>query len=131
MKIAKEVALWIICLFLAYVFVKAGAQKFSGSSGWARAFHFWGYPVWFRIMIGGCEISATLLLLYRRTAAAGALLIAAVMIGGMATHVLVQHRPGQVTNELFPLLLATIVFIARRWELLFFGRRPSPVPVVD
>ena len=113
-KNAKEVVLWVMCLFLVYVFFKAGVQKFSNTSGWAHAFHAWGYPVWFRAIVGAAEISAALLLLYKRLAALGALLIMAVMLGGMGTHIVVQHRPGQATNEIFPLLLATIIFIGRR-----------------
>jgi uncharacterized membrane protein YphA (DoxX/SURF4 family) len=121
-KTAKEVVLWLMCLFLVYVFLKAGMQKFSNASGWARAFHVWGYPVWFRVLVGIVEISAALLLLYKRLAALGALLIVAIMLGGMATHIMVQHRPGQITSEVFPLLLATIIFIARR-RLLPLPRR--------
>src|SRR3954467_4786316 len=117
MRIAKEVALWVICLFLVYVFVKAGADKFSDSSGWAKAFRFWGYPVWFRILIGVTEIAAALSLLYKRTAGLGAVLIVMVMLGGMATHI-VTNRPKQVTSEIFPLTLAAIVFLGRRKEML-------------
>jgi putative oxidoreductase len=116
-RVLKEVALWVICLFLVYVFLKAGADKFSDSSGWARAFRFWGFPVWFRILVGATEIAAALMLLYKRTAGYGAMLIALVMLGGMATHV-ITNRPKQVTSEIFPLTLATIVFFGRRKELL-------------
>lgn len=114
MKLAKEIALWVVSLFLAYVFVKAGVQKFSNGSGWARAFALWGYPVWFRIFIGVVEVVAALCLLYRRSAALGALLIVLVMLGAMGTHIIIQHRPAQVTNEVFPLALAVVIFAARR-----------------
>jgi putative oxidoreductase len=126
MKLAKEVALWAICLFLVYVFVKAGADKFSDTSGWSKAFRFWGYPVWFRILIGVTEIGAALLLLHKRTVGFGAMLIAVVMLGGMATHV-ATNRPKQVTSEIFPLTLATIVFIGRRKQMLLPRRSPRPV----
>jgi putative oxidoreductase len=113
-KTIKEVVLWVLCLFLVYVFFRAGVDKFSNASGWAHAFHVWGYPVWFRVLVGIAEVSAALLLLYKRLAALGALLIMAVMLGGMGTHIMVQHRPAQATNEIFPMLLATIIFIGRR-----------------
>ena len=58
MRIAKETALWLISLFLVYVFAKEGLHKFSDSSGWARAFQMWGYPVWFRVLVGIAEVSA-------------------------------------------------------------------------
>ena len=117
MRVAKEIALWVICLFLVYVFLKAGGQKFFDDSGWSRAFRFWGYPVWFRILVGITEVAAALLLLYPRTAALGALMIIAVMLGGMGTH-MATGRPKQVTSEVFPLTLATVVLIGRRKRLL-------------
>lgn len=112
-KIAKEIGLWAVCIFLVYVFSRAGIAKFSEHSGWAHAFHVWGYPVWFRILVGCMECAAVLLLLYKRTAALGAALIIIVMLGAMATHAFIQHRPQQATNELFPLALGCIVFLGR------------------
>jgi len=122
MRIAKEVALWVICLFLAYIFIKAGVQKFDDGSGWSRAFRFWGFPLWFRILIGVTEVAAALLLLHPRTASLGALMIMVVMLGGMATHI-VTKRPGQVRSEVFPLTMATVVFFGRRKQML-----PLPAP---
>ena len=121
MRIAKEVVLWVLCLFLTYVFIKAGLQKFSDSSGWAKAFQMWGFPVWFRILVGVAEVTAAVLLLYPRTASLGAIMIVIVMAGGMATHV-ATHRPRQVTSEIVPLVLATTVFFGRRRQFLLSRR---------
>jgi uncharacterized membrane protein YphA (DoxX/SURF4 family) len=118
--IAREVALWILSLFLAWVFVRQGFSKFSDDSGWARAFRAWHYPDWFRILIGVVEVSAAALLFVRRFALVGAVMIMVVMLGGMATHVW-WGRPRQVTSEVLPLTLATIVAIGRRRH--FFARR--------
>ena len=112
-QIALDVVLWIFALFLAWVFIRQGTAKFSDTSGWAQAFRAWHFPVWFRMLIGGIETAAALLLLTRRTALLGALLIIVVMIGAMGTHIY-WGRPGQVTSEILPLLLATIVAIGRR-----------------
>jgi uncharacterized membrane protein YphA (DoxX/SURF4 family) len=122
MRIAKEIALWVICLFLVYVFVRAGADKFMDASGWSRAFRFWGFPVWFRILVGAVELAAALLLLYPRTASLGAAMIVVVMLGGMATHV-VTGRPAQVRSEVFPLTLAAVVFFGRRKQLIRYGEK--------
>ena len=111
--IAREVVLWIFSLFLAWVFVRQGYSKFFDDSGWARAFRFWRYPDWFRITIGIVEVSAALLVLIRRFALIGAIMIVAVMLGGMATHVY-WGQPRQVTSEILPLVLATIVAAGRR-----------------
>lgn len=108
-----DIALWLFALFLAWVFLRQGIAKFSDSSGWARAFRVWHFPDWFRVLIGVMETSAALLLLTRRTAFAGAALIIVVMIGAMGTHVY-WGRPAQVTSEILPLLLATLVAFGRR-----------------
>lgn len=119
-----DLALWVPTLFLVYVFARQGAAKFSDTSGWARAFRFWHFPVWFRILIGVLEVSAAALLLTRRTAAIGAILIVMVMLGAMGTHIY-WGRPGQVTSEVLPLLLALLVLWGRRRRLTARSARPA------
>ena len=116
MRIAKEIAQWLVCLFLAWVFVRAGAQKFDDGSGWSRAFRFWGFPLWFRILVGATEVSAALLLLHPRTASIGSVMIAAVMLGGMATHIVTNHA-GQVRSEVVPLVMSTIECLCSSYSL--------------
>ena len=111
-----DLALWVPALFLAWVFARQGWAKFSDTSDWARAFAFWHFPVWFRILIGVMEVVAAALLLARRTAPIGAGLIAVVMLGGMGTH-LYWGQPSQMTSELLPLILALVV-LAGRWRYL-------------
>jgi uncharacterized membrane protein YphA (DoxX/SURF4 family) len=111
-----DVALWVPALFLGWIFVRQGMAKFSDTSGWARAFTLWHFPVWFRILIGVVETSAAALLLTRRTAAIGAALIAAVMLGAMGTHIY-WGKPSQVTSEVLPLILS-VILVAGRWKHL-------------
>lgn len=111
--IVREAALWIITAFLAYVFLRQGFAKFSGTSGWARAFRAWHYPDWFRILVGVIEVSAVLILFVPRIALVGAIMIVIVMLGGMATHVY-WGQPRHITSEILPLVLATVVAIGRR-----------------
>ena len=122
-RVVVDVALWVFALFLTWVFVRQGSAKFSDSSGWARAFRAWHFPVWFRVLVGVVETAAAALLLTRRTAFAGAILIVLVMIGAMGTHVY-WGRPGQITSEILPLCLAAMVAMGRRES--FFLRRPAP-----
>lgn len=114
-RIALEVLLWALSLFLIMVFARAGWDKFDNASGWARAFRVWGYPVWFRVFIGVVELAAAVLLAWPRTATYGAALIIIVMLGGMGTHVFVEHRPARVTSELGQLTFSSLV-LAGRWR---------------
>ncbi|HKQ59523.1 MAG TPA: DoxX family protein [Candidatus Eisenbacteria bacterium] len=109
-----DLALWLVALFLVYIFAQQGPAKFSDSSGWAKAFAMWHYPVWFRVLIGCMETAAAALLLTRRTAPIGATMIALVMLGGMGTHISTGH-PQQVTSEVLPLVLSLVV-LRGRWR---------------
>ncbi len=109
---ARLAAVWIPTLFLVFVFAPQAWNKLSDTGGWAVAFRHWGYPTWFRILIGFVETAAALLLLWPRTAVIGAALIIAVMLGGTGTHIVKDHGR-HVTSEVLPLTLATIVFVIR------------------
>lgn len=124
-KIVVDVILWVFALFLAWIFIRQGMAKFSDTSGWAQAFREWHFPVWFRVAVGVAETVAAVLLLTRRTAFAGAIIIVAVMIGAMGTHVY-WNQTRYVTSEILPLTLATLIAIGRRKS--FFLRRPADVP---
>ena len=123
-QVALDILLWVFALFLAWVFIRQGRSKFDYTSGWARAFRTWHFPVWFRIMIGILETGASVLLLTRRTAFAGAVIIIVVMIGAMGTHIY-WGRPQQVTSEILPLFLATTVAIGRRKSFILSRAWPA------
>ncbi len=113
LDVAKRVAVWIPVLLLAFIFIPQGLAKFSDTSGWAKAFRFWRYPDWFRVAIGVIELSAVGLLLWPRSAIVGATFIIVVMLGGMGTHI-VKEGGRNITSEIVPLVLATIVLVIRR-----------------
>ena len=85
-RILKEVVLWLITIFLALVCLRSGWLKVSGNMFWVRDFHRWGYPDWFRVVVGIAELSSTALLLVPRLASYGAGLFALVMVGAIFTH---------------------------------------------
>ena len=115
-RIVMTVARWLPAILLILIFAPQGWAKFSAASGWGVAFRHWGYPDWFRITIGCLELSACALLLSGRAAVLGALIIVAVMLGAMATHVVFDHGR-HLTSEVVPLTLALITLIFRRTEL--------------
>ena len=113
---ARLIGTWLPAILLVVIFVPQGLAKFHDSSGWARAFRSWGYPDWFRITIGVLELMGALLLIAGRTAALGASIIIAIMLGAMATH-LIFEGGRHITSEIVPLTLATIVLVIRRKQL--------------
>jgi len=78
-------------------------------------------------MIGVLELTAGLLVLWKRTAFAGAVTIMVVMLGAMATHVY-WGRPAQITSEVLPLVVATLLALGRRRLFVYAG--PQRVPAV-
>jgi len=115
-RAAKVIGVWIPAILLVLIFARQGWAKFSDTSGWAIAFRHWGYPDWFRVTVGVVELLAVVLLSLGRTAALGAILIIAVMLGGMATHLLFDQGR-HMTSEVVPLVLATIVLVLRRKQM--------------
>src|SRR3989440_10292334 len=85
-RIVKEVALWIIALFLALVCLRSGWLKVTSNIFWVQDFHRWGYPDWFRIVVGIVELASMTFLLVPRFASYGASLFAIVMFGAIFTH---------------------------------------------
>ena len=123
-KVFKTVGIWIPAILLSLIFIPAGLDKFSDTRGWARAFRHWGYPDSFRILIGVLELGAVPLLLSGRFAAWGAIIIIAVMLGAMGTHI--AYDGGRhLTSEIVPLTLATIVLVVRRAQFRGAERRAT------
>ena len=114
-RIAKEVVLWLVALFLALVCLRSGWLKVSGNIFWVRDFHRWGYPDWFRLVVGIAELISTALLLVPRLASYGASLFALVMLGAIFTH----YTNNETSRVPFNLLLLTLSLV------IAFARRPS------
>lgn len=112
-KYARLVGMWLPAILLLLIFLPAGWSKFSDTSGWSRAFRHWGYPDWFRILIGVLEIGGALALFWPRIAIGGALLIIAIMLGGTATHLL-KDNGRHLTSEIVPIFLSTVLILSRR-----------------
>ena len=124
-RVAGIVLLWLVTAFLVFVFARQGWAKFSDTSGWARAFAQWGYSPEFRVAVGLAEVLAAALLLYRRTAAYGAVLIIVLMLGGIVTHVRADQIR-HVRSEILPITLSSIVLAARWKQRLQVRRTVSP-----
>jgi uncharacterized membrane protein YphA (DoxX/SURF4 family) len=111
---AKKVALWALTGLLACLYLLSGSMKFV-SPEVAKHFEAFGYPDWFRALIGVVEVGGALALLLPRTAfyAAGALVV--VMAGAVFTHL----RAGEVPQAAVPLVLLGLL------ALVCYARRPG------
>jgi uncharacterized membrane protein YphA (DoxX/SURF4 family) len=116
-RIALEVALWLVTIFLALVCLRSGLTKLPAGSFWARDFRRWHYPGWSRYAVAAAELAACALLLVPRLAAAGAALFALVMLGAMFTHA-THNEVSRLPFNFLLFTLSLLVLFARGSQLL-------------
>jgi putative oxidoreductase len=85
----KRIVLWALTVFLTGMFLFAGALKLSAQPMMVAQFGQIGLGQWFRVFTGTLEVTGALLVLVPATAAIGALLLAAVMVGAIVTHLFI------------------------------------------
>lgn len=81
----RFVAAWLLGLYLTQLYLRMGWGKFGGDGFWTAAFAAWGYPAWFRVVVGAVEITAGIALLIPPLASYAALALAVVMMGAWST----------------------------------------------
>jgi uncharacterized membrane protein YphA (DoxX/SURF4 family) len=85
---------WGVRILLALAFGAAGASKLAGVPQMVQVFDAIGFGQWFRYVTGLVEVGGALLLLVPATGFFGGLLLAATMVCGVATHlVLIGGNP--------------------------------------
>ena len=112
---AALVALWVVQIALAGIFLLAGGSKLLGASPMVAMFDAIGIGQWFRYVTGLIEVGSALALLTPRFAVFGGLTLAATMIGAIAAHLFIIG--GSPLAPAILLLGAAIVVMSRRHEL--------------
>ena len=106
-----NVALWILQIAAAAMFLMVGYLKLSGNEQQVGLFQAIGIGQWFRYLTGSLEVAGAILLLIPRTSGLGALLLAGVMAGAIITHFFVGGSPLMAITLL---VVTTIVAWRRR-----------------
>ena len=112
---AALIALWVVQIALAGMFLLAGGSKLLGASAMVALFDAIGIGQWFRYLTGLIEVGSALALLMPAFAVFGALALVPTMIGAIATQLLIVG--GSPVPPAVLLLGAAIVVMARRHEL--------------
>ena len=112
---ASRIAIWVLSVLLAFVFLMAGIPKLLGVEAHVQHFARWGYPDWFRVVVGAVETASAVLVLIPRLASLGAAGIVTIMAGATYTHVIrVPEEASRSPFTLSLLALAALVGYARR-----------------
>lgn len=123
MKNRSMVLVWILRLLAAVLMLQTLYFKFTGSEESVYIFTTLHMEPWGRIGIGVMELLASVLILYHRTTAWGALLGMGLMAGALFSHVtLLGIEVMGDGGQLF--IYAALVFIA--CLLLVLGYRKQP-----
>ena len=86
---AGLVALWIVQIALAGMFLLAGGSKLLGAPAMVGLFDAIGIGQWFRYLTGLIEVGSALALLVPSFAVFGALALVATMVGAIVTHLFI------------------------------------------
>ena len=85
---------WGVRILLALAYGAAGVSKLAGVPQMVQVFDAIGFGQWFRYLTGAVEVVGAVLLLVPATGFFGGLLLAATMVGAVATHlVLIGGNP--------------------------------------
>jgi putative oxidoreductase len=109
-------ALWVVQIALAGMFLLAGGSKLLGAAAMVALFNTIGIGQWFRYVTGLIEVGSAIALLVSSTAVFGALALVPTMIGAVATELFIA-RDSAVPAAIL-LLGAVGVVWARRQQLL-------------
>ena len=112
MRIVRLAAIWILQILLGVLCLLAGTSKFA-DPGWVRRFAEWGYPAGFYVVVGILEVIGGLLIFVPRVASYGSLLIAAVMLGAITTHLTHGEMRRLISPTVFLLMAAGVAWLRR------------------
>lgn len=111
----KPAALWTLKGLLAAVFLSAGGAKIYGVPMMVENFQQIGLGQWFRYLTGILEIVGAIMVLMPRVAAIGGVLLSCIMVGAIATHLLLMG--GSAVPAIVLLVLSAIVVFAHRDQI--------------
>lgn len=107
--IALTALRWILAAF----FTLLAVRNLAGDATMAADFARWGFPSWFRVVTALLQIAGAMALLDVRGAFWGAALLAGVLVGAAATHLL-HDPPAAVASPVVVLVLTGVVGVALR-----------------
>ena len=110
------IALWLVQIALAGMFLLAGGSKLLGAPEMVGLFDAIGIGQWFRYLTGFIEVGSALALLLPSFAVFGALALVPTMVGAIAVHLFILGASPALPAIL--LLGAAGVTLARRHQLL-------------
>ena len=92
-------------LLVAVFFVLLAYKNLSDDPQMVADFQRWGYPVWFRRMTSVLQIVGAVLLVPTATCFLGGAILAGILVGALATHLMFDPLPASVSPAVFLVLV--------------------------
>jgi len=121
MSKGQKIAMWVVSVLLAALFLFAGLPKLLMP---AKMLSQWVYASWFLTVVGVCETLGAIGLLIPRVAALAAACLSVIMIGAVYT-LLNVHMPKQLPIPILVFILLIGVAYMRRKEAKGVGAGAS------
>ncbi len=113
--IMGQTGLWLLTALVAMGLWDAGLGKFTSAAGWQHWFvDVWGYPTWFRTVIGVGEAAGAVLLLVPATASYAATFLTIIMLGAFWTVTTKEADLSAIDPMVTAIVL--IIVLAARWQ---------------
>lgn len=115
-----NIALWVLRVLLAALFLSTASMKFMGGPEIVDEFNTIGLGQWFRLFTAAVELAGAIIILWPAVSAFGALLLLFITIGAFIAQLFVLH--GDVIHTIVIGLLAASTIYVQRHQLLRFVR---------
>jgi uncharacterized membrane protein YphA (DoxX/SURF4 family) len=115
----QRTALVALCWLLAVAFAFGGVSKFLPGESffgepYADRFVDWGYPAWFRFVVGAGEIVGAVLLVIPRRRFLGAVVLTVILVGAVLTHLVNQDPLAEsIAAPLNLVLVGAVLWVSR------------------
>ena len=109
---SKTIALWILRILMAALFLFASYMKLSGNPMMVEEFNTIGLGQWFRYLTGALELAGGIAILVPSVSVFAAIVLLAVDIGAFITQVAVLHGDW-IHTVVIGAILASVIYLQR------------------
>jgi putative oxidoreductase len=109
---SKTIALWILRILMAALFLFASYMKLSGNPMMVDEFNTIGLGQWFRYLTGALELAGGIAILVPPVSMFAAIVLLAVDVGAFITQVAVLHGDW-IHTVVIGAILATVIYLQR------------------
>jgi len=110
----KNIIAWIATILMALLFLGSGGMKLAGNAGIINQFSSWGFPDWFRNVIGMLEIAGAIGLFIPKLRSLAIYGLIAIMVGAIYTHVVKEGAPADSIGAIVAILLGAVILQLRK-----------------